>query len=234
MPASIKKKINKYRKNRREFVVVEEISRAFTKGVSLLKKELGASAIGDYLEFGVHKGTSLSCMYQVLKEQQSNHVRLFGFDSFEGLPETAAYDDEGAWRPGEFKYPYKATRKYLDEKGIEWDKTILVKGWFSDTLNEQLIEQYAIQKVSLIMIDCDMYLSAKEALNFCAPLIKDKAVVYFDDWASRDNLAERNLGEKRAFNEFLEDNPHLTAKEIDRYIDIGGKINGAVFLVSTV
>jgi len=41
---------------------------------------------GDYLEFGVSRGTSLACVHRVLVRQKLNHVRLIGFDSFEGFP----------------------------------------------------------------------------------------------------------------------------------------------------
>jgi len=37
------------------------------------------------------------------------HVRLFGFDSFEGLPESAASDDGGVWKSGAFAAPYELT-----------------------------------------------------------------------------------------------------------------------------
>ena len=32
------------------------------------------------------------------------------------------------------------------------------------------------------MIDCDIYSSARTALDFCGPLIRDRAVLVFDDW----------------------------------------------------
>ncbi|HEA65402.1 MAG TPA: hypothetical protein ENI07_01060 [Desulfobacterales bacterium] len=81
------------------------------------------------------------------------------------------------------------------------------------------------------MIDCDMYLSAKEALNFCVPLIQDRAIFFFDDWNVL-RLADRNLGEKRAFDEFLAANPHLTAKEFSSYNGPKGIPHGKVFIVN--
>ena len=232
MPAKVRKWANKDRKKYRELVVTDEINRVYNDSIMLLKKEMGELEIGDYLEFGVNKGTSLSCMIRNCNRLGLDNTRFFGFDSFEGLPPTAADDDEGAWEPGAYRFPYKETCKYLEKRGVDWDKTHLIKGWFSDTLNKELIEEYSIDKASLIMVDSDMYLSAKEALDFCVPLIKDKAIVYFDDWSSGDNLAEMNLGEKRAFEEFLSENENLEAKQIDRYKDIFGKDNGIVFLVS--
>lgn len=232
LPPKVKKWINQDRKKHRNLVVTDEINRVYHDSIVLLKDEIGELEIRDYLEFGVNKGTSLSCMIQNCKKHGLRNTRFFGFDSFEGLPETAKNDDEGAWKPGAYSFPYKETCKYLEKRDVDWDNTYLIKGWFSDTLNEKLVKEYSIDKASFIMVDSDMYLSAKEALDFCGPLIKDKTIIYFDDWSSGDNLAKKNLGEKRAFEEFLNENQNFEAKQINRYKDIFGRENGIVFLVS--
>ena len=106
------------------------------------------------------------------------------------------------------------TSHVLTNNGIDWERVKLFKGWFADTLNDDLIKSQNIKNVSIIMVDCDMYLSAKEALVFCAPLIDEKAIIFFDDWNSIEGtLAANNLGESRAFKEFLEENPDLSAEE---------------------
>src|SRR3989337_4080318 len=66
-----------------------ELQPKFRKAVEFLINNLGASNVGDYLEFGVFQGTSLNCMYQTLMELKLDDVRLFGFDSFKGLPAIA-------------------------------------------------------------------------------------------------------------------------------------------------
>ncbi len=67
------------------------------------------------------------------------------------------------------------------------------------------------------MIDCDFYSSAKEALNFCGPLIQDEVMIFFDDWDAGIGLADRDLGEKAAFDEFLREHPDLSAQEFGTY-----------------
>ncbi len=62
------------------------------------------------------------------------------------------------------------------------------------------------------MIDCDLYSSAKESLNFCIPLIKDTSIIFFDDWSQ-----DQYIGEKKAFDEFLRENPHFKAEQFDTY-----------------
>jgi predicted O-methyltransferase YrrM len=215
--------------NRPRLVPEQALSDKYREVLLLLAERQGASSLGDYLEFGVYNGTSMICMNKVLEELGFDNVRIFGFDSFEGLPETAAKDDEGSWHQGQFCCDYEFTRKVLDFEGVNEDRVFLIKGWFSDTLNDQLIRTHNITKASVIMIDCDMYLSAKEALSFCAPLIGKEAVILLDDWYSGNNLADRNLGEKRAFDEFLSKNPDFKTEELNSYCE-----NAKIFLVSRI
>ena len=123
---------------------------------------------------------------------------------------------QGAWFEGQFKTDFEFVRGLLDSQGIEWKRTHLIKGWFRDTLTADLLEEFQIRKTNLIFIDCDMYLSAKEALDFCAPLIKDRCVIVFDDWAS-NGLDKKDLGEKKAFEEFLAENPRISVSPFGRY-----------------
>ena len=197
-------------------IPAEELKPKYRQALQLLAKEQGAEVLGDYLEFGVSQGTSMSCMYQVLEDLGFDHIRLFGFDSFEGLPDTIKTDDDGIWQPGDYKSEYEDTKQFLTEQGVNWERVILVKGWFSETLKPELIHQHKITKASVIMVDCDLYSSTKDALNFCLPLIQEQAIIFFDDWNTQD-LADKNMGEKKAFDEFLNVNPQFTAEELSSY-----------------
>lgn len=194
----------------------KEFTAKIREAMAVLTENVGPERLGDYLEFGVYNGTSLSCMYQVAAELGYKHVRLFGFDSFEGLPELAANEDENIWMSKQFKCDINFTREFLDSQNVDLNRVTLIKGWFSDTLNEENIHKNKIEKASIIMIDCDLYSSSLEALRFCEPLIKDEAVIFFDDWYS-GGLADKNLGEKRAFSEFLEEYPHFHIQPFGSY-----------------
>ncbi|MGI9438028.1 MAG: TylF/MycF/NovP-related O-methyltransferase, partial [Geminicoccaceae bacterium] len=172
--------------------------------------------LGDYLEFGVFNGTSLSCAYQVLNELDMGNVRCFGFDSFEGLPQEAAHDDKGIWFPGQFACRIDVTRKLLSERNIDWERVTLIKGWFNDTLNDKTIECHRITSASVVMIDCDLYSSTARCLEFVAPLLTNNAVLIFDDWYSHD-LADKNLGERKAFEEFIAEHSEFAAEQIQGY-----------------
>ena len=209
----------------------EELKHHYREALLLLSKNDGAESLGDYLEFGVCHGSSMACMHHALKDLGCDHIRLFGFDSFEGMPDAADTEDDGSWYAGQFKSDYKFTKEFLTQQGVQWNRVFLIKGWFTETLNPQLIEQHSITKASVIMIDCDLYSSTKLALDFCAPLIQERAIIFFDDWNS-NNLAEKNLGEKRAFDEFLNKNPDLVAKELGSYTEKAEWDTSKIFLIS--
>jgi len=205
----------------------EELKRVFRAAWALLEER---SDPGDYLEFGVYVGTSMSCMHDVLEERELEKVRLFGFDSFEGLPADTDTDDTSpiaGWTARDLKAPYELCHANLTQKGIRWDRTTLIKGFFENTLTPDLLRQHGIRKASVIMVDSDLYSSAKTVLEFCAPLIHDHAVILFDDWWP-GTLGAARTGERRAFEEFLAAHPDLAAEELESYAPQWAK----VFLVS--
>ena len=193
----------------------KELETTLERAVDLLLQDKDRDTLGDYLEFGVCFGWSLAAMHQVTQRRGLERMRLIGFDSFEGLPAAAKADDGGYWSPRMFKADIRLTRRFLNKAGVDWSRVTLIQGWFSETLNHATKEKLKLKKASVIMVDCDMYQSAREALAFCGPLIDDDAVVIFDDWYS-GGLDQKNLGEKRAFEEFLSGDDFV-AEPICRY-----------------
>lgn len=213
----------------RELVSADELTPQYVKAWKTLRESLGTERLGDYLEFGVSHGTALNCMHKALKELNLEKVRIFGFDSFEGLPDNAKLEGNKYFIPGAFKSSYQKTRHYLSDQGIDWKKVFLIKGWYSDTLNEAQKQTHKIEKASVIMVDVDIYSSSKEALNFCASLIKDVAIIFFDDWYTF-GYAENNLGEKKAFDEFLIEYPHFKIEDFGDY-SLKGVTYGKIFKI---
>lgn len=171
--------------------------------------------IGDYLEFGVFNGSSLSSMYLTAQKLELNS-RFFGFDAFQGLPAGAEKEDDGVWKKGFYACSFEKMNECLKEKGVDPDKVNWVKGWYQDTLNTELIKKYDLKKLGIVFIDCDTYSSSKTVLDFVAPLIKEPVIICLDDWKLND-LDIKGLGEYKSFNEFLEANSHLKAEEIKSY-----------------
>jgi O-methyltransferase len=166
--------------------------------------------LGCYLEFGVSRGTSMACVHEAFRARGIS-IRLIGFDSFEGLPAEAA--DQG-WHPGQYSSSRAATRRYLRRRGVPRRRVDLVEGWFDETLTEQTRSALGIDRVSLIMIDCDIYSSTATALRFCVPHI-DRTVVMFDDWGWRDGA----VGQREAFEEMLHEHPEFVATPLPSYLD---------------
>jgi hypothetical protein len=89
--------------------------------LSLLRKcLLTAKSDGYALEFGVHKGRSLSYLAQLSPERQ-----WFGFDSFVGLPEDWALSENKTYPSGFFA---------LDALPTVPTNVTLVKGMFENSL----------------------------------------------------------------------------------------------------
>jgi O-methyltransferase len=186
--------------------------------VWLAEKE-PAGEIGDYLEFGVYQGNTLIAMHRVQeKTPQAAGMRLFGFDSFQGLPPEAA--EEGVWSPGQYRCEREFTESRLAEAGVKKERVKLVEGFFADSLTPTLPFELGIQRAGIVMVDCDLYSSSREALEFCRPLLGERTVILFDDWHSTGEDA----GEKKAFRELLEAEPSLDAEEVPAFHS-----NGAVF-----
>ncbi len=178
----------------------------------------GGEGTGDYLEFGVYQGNSLIAMHRALQASGREGMRLFGFDSFRGLPPEAAL--EGVWTPGQFRCARTFTQARLSEAGVDLGKVRLIEGFFSASLTPTLAAEQNIRRASIVMIDCDLYSSTREALAFCLPLLGERSVILFDDWHSTP--AER--GEQRAFGEMLAAEPGLSAEATTPYHN-----NAAVF-----
>ena len=190
-----------------------ELEAAYRDALDRLALAAGRDEVGDYLEFGVYVGTSLLCMHRASRAVGLESLRLYGFDSFEGLPEVTATEAAGVWEPGSLRAEYSLVREHLTRNGIDWDRTTLVPGWFEETLVPGLAHELGIKKAGIIMIDCEIYSAALTALTFCAPLIRDMAVVFLDEW-TKAQYANVSGGERRAFEEFLAGNPDLRAEEL--------------------
>lgn len=151
----------------------QKLEAAYRDALMLLAAA-SSSIVGDYLEFGVYVGTSLLCMHRASNELGLRSLRLFGFDSFEGLPQSAAVESEGLWKPGQYRADLGLVREHLTGSGIDWSRTVLVPGWFEETLRPSLSRDLGIEKAGVIMIDCDISSSARSALEFCAPRLERK------------------------------------------------------------
>ena len=134
---------------------------------------------GAWLEFGVYRGESLRLLAGIRAGQ------VYGFDSFEGLPERWTHD----MGKGHFSTD--------GELPAVPPNVVLVKGWFSETISAFLADHPGTT-VSFLHVDCDLYRSARSALQALRGRLMPGAVVVFDEYTG-----PYPDDESRAFREFL-------------------------------
>ncbi len=183
-----------------ELVPREEYAACVMRGVERLKSR--NHDFGDYLEFGVSRGTSMAMAARVLSDAGLGAVRLIGFDSFEGLPIEA---EEQGWSKGDFASSQPATTRYLSANGVDLERVRLVKGWFRDTCNASTIANLQLKQASIVMLDCDIHSATREALDFAGDLMGRETYVMFDDWGWRE--AKGEIGQREAWDQFLAERP---------------------------
>lgn len=140
---------------------------------------------GLYLEFGTYKGDSINML---AKYRSSQH--FYGFDSFEGLPETWTTDS----KKGMFDLAGKLP--------LVRDNVTLVKGWYDQSL-PPFLQKHADAKIAFVHIDCDLYSSTKTVLNCLKSRLAPGTIICFDEYY---NYSDWEEGEYKAFNEFTKEN----------------------------
>ncbi|MFI9008792.1 class I SAM-dependent methyltransferase [Actinosynnema sp. NPDC053489] len=146
-----------------------------------LEHALGlVEAEGMALEFGVYTGGTLKLIATAFDGRG-----VYGFDSFEGLPED--------WRNG-FPAGLFGMDGLPDVDGAE-----LVVGWFDDTLPGFLAEHPG--PVSFLHVDCDLYSSTKTVLDLVGPRLVPGSVIVFDEYFNYPGWQEH---EHKAWREHVE------------------------------
>ena len=172
--------------------------RACSSKFELLAQALQrADLSGDRLicEFGVFRAATINYIASLTSKT------VFGFDSFEGLPED--------WRGTGIKKGHFALGKLPAVR----NNVVLVKGWFHETIPPFMKQNSGM--IGFIHIDCDLYSSAKVVLYLLQPRLSAGTMLVFDEYF---NFPQWQQGEHRAFTEFLE-KAGLTAE----YIGFHGK-----------
>lgn len=177
---------------------------------------------GDYLEFGVFRGDSLILAYNCISSlYKGKQCRFFGFDSFEGLPDiTTNSDIQEGWVKGNMNADFNKVRRRIS-KHITDNEFKLIKGFFEETLTESLKEKLDLKIAKIVLVDSDLYVSAKIVLDFCRTLLIPGSVIIFDDYYYNSGDPKQG-GEAKAFSEFLK-NSGFIAHSYCSY-GFGGKV----------
>ncbi len=168
--------------------------------------------VGDVYLYGVWSGMSARFISEYLEENQIRYGKMFGFDSFTGFPKENGqqyYKRNVNFDAGKFsstKLYDCSVAEVVDTitKGIGNKHLKLIPGFFSDTLDVDLLQKEGMNPASFIEIDVDLYTSTREALKFMFEnsLIAPGTVIYFDDWGATEEYVG---GESLAWKEALEE-----------------------------
>ena len=148
---------------------------------------------GDYVEFGCCGGMTFSLAYKYSRMQKLN-CKLWAFDSFCGLPPpTLPEDEHPIWVQGTMAIEEEEFMKICRENGIPKSEFIIVPGFYEQTLAKPYAESLP-QNICLAYIDCDLYSSTKNVLDFLMPRLKHGMIIAFDDyycWSANQISGER-------------------------------------------
>lgn len=169
----------------------------------------------DYMEFGIFRGFAFWYAQAIAKDSNVSNMRFFGFDSFQGLPKIKGLDIGSDFSKGDFKCGRELVEKRLNQFGVDWKKTFLIEGFFSDSLNDKTKQHYELRSCSICVVDCDLYEAARDTLKFVGPLLSNNSFLIFDDWNC--NKADSEKGERKAFAEFLENNPNIKSEPCGQF-----------------
>lgn len=167
---------------------------------------------GLLLEMGTNRGRYIREMADICAPRL-----IWGFDSFEGMPE--------AWGP---EVPKGA---WACEPPRDLPANVcLVKGLFQDTLLPFLSNQNPRQEVAFVHYDADLYSSTIFCLNTMTPWLADRCLLMFDQVTDQFNKTPRETlrreHEGRAMQEWTDAHPELTIECIGRQ-----KRDGAIFRI---
>ena len=180
--------INYLEKNYYDLWLYKEIEKLKSISINLEKSRYKHFTLNNILqnnqfincmEFGVFKGTTINLISDFCD-------KVYGFDSFEGLPESW----NGVCEKNTFK---------ISELPKVKDNVILIKGLFQDTLEKFIIEKKELE-INMIHIDCDLYSSTKFVFDMLIKynILKKGLIIIFDEIINYNTFYE---GEMKALFE---------------------------------
>lgn len=167
-------------------------SRENTKNetLELTRKVFRDKIKGDFVECGIAQGVQIAIMASV-NQQQNNQRKIYGYDSFEGIPFATKKDTQ---QPGSNEFKPKKPGDHLMSSGIsihsldEVTRTLSIwglhleqfkfmEGWFEET-----VPRHNIGKICLLRLDGDLYESTKVCLEHLYPKLVKGGILIIDDW----------------------------------------------------
>ena len=152
---------------------------------------------GRFVETGTWKGGSLAFLAKAHMVWGHKQRELWGFDSFEGIPEPHAEHDPMDWAEQEMKIKTEDcggrlrsinalvaaeddVYEIMERIQFPRENLKLFKGWFQDTLPR--IKDEEIGDIAILRLDGDLYESTLVCLEKFEPHVINGGFVIIDDW----------------------------------------------------
>jgi hypothetical protein len=143
---------------------------------------------GLFIELGVCTGKTINFIAAL-----NPYQTVYGFDSFEGLPE--------AWIRNDLNIPAGAFSLINpNELPPVLNNVKLIKGWFKNTLAEFSNDPPPNIPVAFLHIDSDLYSSAATAFEYLGKRIQPGTIIVFDEFYNFPSFEDHEF---KAFQEFL-------------------------------
>lgn len=199
---------------------------AIHKAFELAQTDPDAKAFsGDYYEFGLFRGGTFLATGLLLDEMGLADTRMYGFDSFKGLPPAEGVDAvDTRFFEGQFACSREEVEKNLAAHGMDMARSVLVEGFYEDSLTAALHTEHPFRPASVVLLDCDYYSSTKVAMDWLERYLRPGTVLLFDDWFSYGD--ENELGQQKALAEWLEAHPAFRVEQLDDF-----EANGRGFIL---
>lgn len=168
---------------------------------------------GNLVEFGVFSGNTMNRLIKGAEAANQPFEKVFGFDSFEGLPkETDGVWQNPEWPEGAFNvckdFNLQTIGEAIDfvKNRVERKDIRLIPGFFEWSLSSYAEELK--DSASYLHIDVDIYRSTCEVLEFLFSnrVAKPLSLFRYDDWISTpeykggNSLAHLELSRKYKIN----------------------------------
>lgn len=172
---------------------------------------------GDYHEYGCHRCRTFRMAMLEANRHFLEDMFFYAYDSFAGLPAVTSeikYDER--WQEGTLTTTEEEFEQLILESGFSLNKVRLKKGYYNETLVNEVYQMCNNRKASLIAIDCDLYESAVPIFNSLDCIIQEGTILYLDDYFT-GYKGNPTKGVSRAFTDWL----YKTDWKAEPYREVG-------------
>lgn len=155
------------------------------------------------IEFGVASGGSLKYLESLkvkFEKKYKIEIRIFGFDTFEGMPKSEnVFDQLYDWKEGDYNADFNTVQSKLNY-------TKLIKGDIKDTISNKLFNDYNITNVLIVLFDLDYFTSTNNSFKIFEKSLSSNILprvgLFFDNLHSSSEIS----GEYYSIQKFNNEN----------------------------